>query len=589
MRVKTVKSTKGSISYSIIRDITKPDGKRSTEIVQNLGNHETLQQLCPEMAPMDYARKIARELSEAEAKGKVTVVKEFDSERLIERDNQNGYDIGYLFIDKLFYELKLDRVCTQIAQQSRITFDLGQVLKTLVSTRILYPSSKRHSLQLSKSYLTPPSLELQHIYRGLDVLAEHSERIQEAVYKNSAALIERDTRVLYYDCTNFFFEIEEEDDLRKYGKSKENRPNPIVQMGLFMDGSGLPLAYTMFAGSNNEQPSLKPLEKRVIRDFNLSELVVCTDAGLSSNANRRFNNTHSRRYVTTQSLKKFRKPLKEWALDKTGWQLAHTQPGDPDHRKLFNLDEIDLDDRTKTYYKERWEPAERTTEEKKQDIRPLEERYIVTFSPKYKAYQATIRERQIDRALKKLDQKEPLKTNNPHSPDRFIKRSSATAEGELAKDYYALDQSVIDKEAQYDGFYCVATNLETEVEDIIAVNQRRWEIEESFKIMKTEFKSRPIYLSKENRIKAHFLTCFLSLLIFRMLEKRMNSQHTICEIIQALRGMKLTKLTEDTFLPHYTRTHVTDSIHQASGFRTDYQLLTKKKLKTIEKNIRERK
>lgn len=589
MRVKTVKSAKGSISYSIIQDITKPDGKRSTEIVKNLGNHETLKQLHPEMEPMDYAKQVARELTEAEAKGKVTIIKEFDSERLIEQDHQHGYDIGYLFIDKLFYALKLDRICAQIAQQSRITFDLGQVLKTLVSTRILYPSSKRHSLQLSQSYLTPPSLELQHIYRGLDLLAEHSERIQEAVYKNSATLVERDTRVLYYDCTNFFFEIEEEDDFRKYGKSKEHRPNPIVQMGLFMDGSGLPLAYSMFPGNNNEQPSLKPLEKRVIRDFNLSDLVVCTDAGLSSSVNRRFNNTHHRRYVTTQSLKKFRKPLKEWALDTTGWKLAHTQPGDPDYHKTFNLDEIDFDERTKTYYKERWEPMERTAEEKKQNVRPLEERYIVTFSPKYKAYQATIRERQIDRALKKLAQKEPLKTTNPHSPDRFIKRSSATSEGELAKDHYVLDQSVIDKEAQYDGFYCVATNLETDVEDIIAVNQRRWEIEESFKIMKTEFKSRPIYLSKENRIKAHFLTCFLSLLIFRMLEQRMQSQHTICEIIQTLRSMKLTKLTEDAYLPHYTRTNVTDSIHQASGFRTDYQLLTKKKLKTIEKNIRERK
>lgn len=277
-------------------------------------------------------------------------------------------------------------------------------------------------------------------------------------------LVERETRILYYDCTNFFFEIEEEDDYRKYAKSKENRPNPIVQMDLFMDGSGLPLAYSMFPGNSNEQPSLKPLEKRIIRDFNLSDLVVCTDAGLSSNANRR--------YVTTQSLKKFRKPLKDWALDKAEWKLAHTQPGDPDHLKTFNLDEINLDDRTKTYYKERWEPAERTAEEKKHQVRPLEERYIVTFSPKYKAYQATIRERQIDRALKKLAQKEPLKTTKPHSPNRFIKRCSATAEGELAKDHYTLDQSVIDKEAQYDGFYCVATNLETEVEDIIAVNQR---------------------------------------------------------------------------------------------------------------------
>lgn len=586
MRVKTVTSPNGSISYAVIRDITKPDGKRSTQIVKNLGNHETLKEQFPEIEPLAYAKQVARELTEAESRGKVTIIKEFDTEQLIESHVEKGKEVGYLFLDKIFYDLKLDRICHTISQQSHLSFDLSQVLKTLLSTRIIHPSSKRSSLNLSSAYLTPPTIELQHIYRGLDLLSEHSEMIQEAVYKNSAAIVKRETSILYYDCTNFFFEIEEEDSFRKYGKSKENRPNPIVQMGLFMDGSGLPLAYSMFPGNENEQPSLKPLEKRVLRDFNLSEVIVCTDAGLSSSANRRFNNTRTRRYVTTQSLKKFRKPLKDWALDKESWQLAHVKPGDKAYGQRFHLDDIDQTNLSNTYFKERWEPAALTKEEKQNHVRPFEERYVVTFSPKYKAYQETIRERQINRAINKLDTKEPLKTKNPHSPDRFIQRTAVTKNGEAAEDHYRLDESVIEKEAQYDGFYCVATNLEIPVADILTLNHRRWEIEESFRMMKTEFKSRPVYLSRENRIQAHFLTCFLALLMFRILEKRMNSHHTIGEIIQALRSMSLTQLTEDTYIPHYTRTPVTDSIHEASGFRTDFQLLSKKKLKKIEKFIK---
>lgn len=586
MRVRTVKSAKGSISYAIIRDITKPDGKRSTQIIKTLGNHETLKKEHPDMEPMEYAKKVAQQLKEEEAKGKVTIVKEYDTEHLIDRDVQNGKDIGYLFLDKIFYDLKLDKVCQSLTKDSKTTFDLTEVLKTLISTRIMHPSSKRNSFNLSQAYLTLPQLDIQHIYRGLDLLAKSSNTIQEIVYKNSATIIQRDTHILYYDCTNFFFEIEEEDDFRKYGRSKENRPNPIVRMGLFMDGSGLPLAFSLFPGNENEQPTLKPLEKRIFRDFNLSDMVVCTDAGLSSAANRRFNDTRRRRYVTTQSLKKLRKPLREWALDKSGWKLAHTKPGDPHHGKVFHLDDVDLSDTTKTYYKNRWEPAELTSEEKKHHIQAFEERYVVTFSPKYKAYQETIRGRQVERADKKLKSREPLKNNHPNSPNRFIQRTSVTDHGELANDHYQINEKAIELEAQFDGFYCVATNLETTIEDIIGINQGRWEIEESFRLLKMEFKSRPVYLSTENRIKAHFLVCYLSLLVFRILEKRMASEHTISEIIQALKNMKITKLTEDAYIPHYTRTNVTDKLHEASGFRTDYQLLQKKYLKQLERNIK---
>lgn len=589
MRVKTVKSRHGSISYSIIRDIKKPDGTRSTEVVVNLGNHTQLQEKCPDMDPMDYARQIAKEMTEAEKKGQVTLVQKYDMTRLTSLNQHNGHDIGYFFLDQLFYQLKLDKVCDNIKKQTKVTFDLTEILKTLISTRILYPSSKRSSHALSQHYFTPPQMELHHVYRALDVLAEQSEAIQTAVYKQSCELVERNTHVLYYDCTNFFFEIEEEDDFRRYGRSKEHRPNPIVQMGLFLDGSGLPLAFTIFPGNQNEQPSLKPLEKRIIKDFQLSNLVICTDAGLSSAANRRFNTTKTRRFVTTQSIKKMKKSLKDWALDRSGWKLAHLSPNHPDYGKEFHLDEIDQMDASKMYYKERWELAEITKEERALHIKPFEERYVVTYSAKYQTYQETIRHRQVERATRKIHQRDPLKTRHPQSPSRFIKRTSVTKQGEQATDYYSINESVIEEEARYDGFYCIATNLEGPVEDILSINHQRFDIEKAFSELKGEFKSRPVYLSREERIQAHFLVCFLALTIFRILQHQLASHESIETIIRTLREMKVTRLDHAHFIPHYTRTLMTDKLHEHAGFRTDYELIPKKALKKIEKNIRNRK
>ncbi|MBS4457057.1 IS1634 family transposase [Tuanshanicoccus lijuaniae] len=601
MRVRTVKSSNGSIYYAVIRDIKKENGKRSTQIVENLGSHKKLLQEHPEMDPMDYAKQVARELTEKENEGKITFIHQYDTKRLIKLGESNGFDVGQLFLDKIFYELKLDKLCKTLKGSSKISFDLTAILKMLISTRILYPGSKRSSLTLAKNYLTPPDIDLHQIYRGLDLLSKNMEKIQQHAYLASKEVVKRDTQVLFYDCTNYFFEIEEEDNFRKYGVSKEHRPNPIIQMGLFMDGSGMPLAFSLFEGNKNEINSLKPIEKQIIKDFELSDLIVCTDAGLSSFANKRFNSLQNRHYITTHSIKKMKRDLAEWALSPEGWKIFD---GDSTTKKkdkmLYHLDDVNRqiqayrDGKTSpeglrlmnaTFYKESWERRELSPEEKQHHLKPFEERYIVTYSPKYQQYQANIRERQINRALKKLEQTDPMKNTNPHSPNRFVKTEYVTENGEVVKLIYRINQEAIDKEAQYDGFYCVATNLESSIESIVGINKQRWEIEECFRILKTEFKSRPVYLSRENRIRAHFLTCFLSLLVYRILEQRMKD-YTVSEIIQTLRGMRIAKIAEEAFVPQYTRTEITDKLHEISGFRTDYEFIEKKSLKKIERQIK---
>src|SRR5699024_6956027 len=293
----------------------------------------------------------------------------------------------------------------------------------------------------------------------------------------------RKTEILYYDCTNFYFETEEAEGLKQYGMSKENRPNPIVQMGLFMDGNGLPLAFTINPGNQNEQPTLKPLEKRILKDFHMSKFVVCTDAGLSSYENRLYNSMSNRAFITTQSIKKLKKHLKDWALNPEDWQVSGSG-------QSVSLSHIDLETDNNIYYKERWI-----------NENGLEQKLIVTFSPKHKRYQSTIRNRQVERAKNKITRPASIKKKHPNSPDRFIASTHVTNEGEIAeKSSHMINKGRIIEEEMYDGFYGVCTNLESNIEEIIKINQRRWEIEETFRILKSEMRTRPVFLRKDERI-----------------------------------------------------------------------------------------
>ena len=339
-----------------------------------------------------------------------------------------------------------------------------------------------------------------------------------------------------------------------------------------MDGDGIPLIFDITPGNTNEQVTLTPLEKKIIKDFDTSEFVVCTDAGLASTANRKFNNINNRKFVTTQSIKKLKKHLKEEALDlSTGWHLTGSN-------KSYNISKLRTDEKLieqykdKIFYKERWI---------KED--GLEQRLIVTYSVKYQEYQKNIRNNQLNRAKKIIEQNpQKLSKAKQNDPKRFIKTTNVTNDGEIAeKSNYALDQNIIDEEAKYDGLYAVCTNLEDSVEEIIEINHRRWEIEESFRIMKSDFKSRPVYHSKDEMIKAHFITCFLSLIIYRYLEKKLDEKYTAPEIIETLRNMEIKQENHDSYSPNYIRTDLTDDLHEKFGFRTDFEVMNIKKYKKV--------
>ena len=572
MRVMTTKS-KNAESFYITKSYKNNAGKSTSKIIRKLGTlHELSEMLGTDRdGVMAWAREQARLETEKYKAGKEQQLVQitFHADRQLDYNCQKLYEGGYLFLQSVYYGLRLDKVCRKIRDRHLFEYDLNAILSDLIYTRILDPDSKRSSFQTAQKYLETPTYQLHDVYRALSVLAENSDLIQAEAYKNSGFLGKRNDRVLYYDCTNYYFEIEQEDGQKRYGKSKEHRPNPIVQMGLFTDGNGIPLAFSLFPGNQNEQTSVKPLEKKILQDFHCEKFVYCSDAGLGSENNRVFNHMGQRAFIVTQSIKKLPKEEREWALTRSEFRNVKDDT-------VVDLDSLDKSDEGSLYYKEI-----------PYSTKQLHQRLIITYSPKYATYQKQIREKQIERAQSMIQSGSAKRqSKNPNDPARFIQKIAVTKEGEVAEQQsFCLDSVKIEEEAQYDGLYAVCTDLlDDPVGDILKVSEGRWQIEADFRIMKTDFSARPVFVQRDDRIKAHFLICFLSLLIFKILERKLEYKYTCEQILDTLRAMNFADIEEQGFMPLYTRTAITDDLHTACGFRTDFQFISKSKMLQIQKS-----
>ena len=577
MRVSISKSTNAEQVY-IIHSFRDRNGKSTSKIFKKLGSMDQLLPLHDNDRDkvIAWAKQQAKLATDSYKKENETISIPFHPNMQIKLNEQRNFNCGYLFLQSLCSDLRFDNICRNIRNRHDYEYPFQDILLDMVYARILYPASKKSTYSFAQTLLEQPEYDLHHMYRSLSVLAGESDYIQSELYRNSHFVHSRNTKILYYDCTNYYFEIEESDELRKYGKSKEHRPNPIVGMGLFMDADGIPLAFDIYPGSQNEQKTLKPLEQKVIRDFECSEFIFCSDSGLASQDNRLFNDMGGRGYVVTQSLKKLKQEYRETALDPKQFRKL----GSNEWIDISALDETNPEVYETIYYKE--VPIE---------SKKLSETMIVTYSPKYRAYQKKIREQQLERAKKLIESGDKLKKErrNPNDPARFVKKTSVTEYGEVAdKEIYELDKDMIDKETMYDGFYAVVTDIEGDAAQIININKRRWQIEECFRIMKTEFDARPVYLRREDRIKAHFLICFIALMIFRLLEIRLEKEYTVEQIISTLKKMEVCRLEEYGYIPTYTRTELTDKLHEVFGFRTDTEIIKKSKMRSIIKKSKEK-
>ena len=584
----TISKSKNATLYYVQKSYRTDSGKSSTRTVERLGTIEEVKARFGEENTMDAVKEYIKGLTLADKEQRRDVVVKLSQNKMIKQNEQNSYNGGYLFLQKVYYELGLDKICNKIEKRHKNEYGLNSILSMLLYTRILYPGSKLSSLEDAKNFIEQPKVDIHQVYRALSLLSKESDGIQAAVYKNSLKLGARHDKVIYYDCTNYYFESEEENGLRQYGRSKENRPNPIVQMGLFTDMDGIPLAFCINPGNTSETTTLKPLEDKLKEDFGLSKVVVCTDGGLASYENRKNDHVGERAFITVQSLKKLEKSLQDWSMETTGWKIAEfkdtneTQKADMDkqHDKEYDLSKLDPKEYANMlFYKERWIKVGKKNDQ-------LEQRLIVTFSFKYKEYLQHIREKQIARAQSIIERGVVEKCGKgQNDPKRFIKRDSCTVDGELAEyTSYSLNQEMIDQEARFDGFYGICTDLEDKATDIIKTNGGRWIIEDCFRITKTEFEARPVYLQRDDRIKAHFLTCFLALILYKYLAKKINRagcHFSANNIISTLKDMNFVSLAGEGYIPTYTRTDLTNNLHGSAGFRTDTQIVSKQRMKSI--------
>ena len=564
--------------YSIIQDYTNLNGKRTTRIFEKLGNQQQVEERFGKINTINEIKKYIAELNNIDKEE--IIKKEFNPNKKILPGIKRDFNIGYLFLKNLYNELNIKHICENIQNKYQFHFDLNEILSYLVYARIIYPSSKLETFKQCQNFIEQPKFKLHDEYRALSYISKNIDYIQENLFNNSKNIINRNSKVIYYDCTNYFFEIDEEDDLRKYGISKEHKPNPIVGMGLFMDGDGIPLSFNIYPGNQNEHKTLIPEENKIINNFKLddSKIVLCTDAGLASDKIKQFNVKDNRGFVITQSLKKLKDEYKEKIFDKSGWRIAN------DLKHIYNLNDIENNEclREKYYETLFYKIIPTETKSVKQDL-------IVTFSFKYYDYNKNIRDSQVEKAIKIINTNDATrKGKNQNDYRRFINTINSTNDGEIAENTtYSINQDIIAEEEKYDGYYAVTTNLVGDVNEIFKIIKGRWEIEESFRIMKSDFLARPVNLSREDRIKSHFLTCFISLLIYRILEKKLNYKYTTSQILKTIRNMNVIELKGDGYIPGYTRTDITDDLHDIFDFRTDYEINTYKDFKKIFNNIKQ--
>ncbi len=586
MRLQINKS-KSNTTYCIIRDYTNLNGKRSTCIFEALGNDDKLKERFGNTDTMTKVQEYIDSLNQQIKDGKEPKISvEFDPNKRIEKDINRSFLSGHLFLRKIYYQLGIDKICNTIKDNYKFEFDINKVVECLVFSRIIWPSSKLSTYQQSRKFIGNYDFDIQHIYRTLSYLSQEMNSIQKQLFDNSNKVIDRNYKVIYYDCTNYFF-YTEENDFQRYGVSKQHQPLPLVQMGLFMDADGYPFAMNINPGNTSETKTMIPSEEEFLKEYNMKgkNIIVCTDAAMCTDDIKRFNVKDGRGFIITQSIKKLSNELQEFALDKNGWRILGNI------KDIFNIEEIEKNENLKKlhyntiFYKE----IECETKSVNQTL-------IVTFSFKYQEYQHKLKTHQLERARKLVEEInkknknaknkkdiEKIKiTKNQNDPKRFITQINTTPHGEVASNIeYLIDEEIYKNEEKYNGLYGITTNLIDDTETIIKVMKGRWEIEESFRIMKDEFDSGTVHLSREDRIKGHFITCYLSLFIYRYLEHQLNDKYTVHEIVSTLQGMKMLDFKGKGYIPEYTRNNLTDDLHNFLGINTDNEIVNYKKMKKI--------
>ena len=587
--------------------------KTTTKNIKRLGKHSELLLITDN--PLEYAKNEVKKMNEEYRSGRSEFIVTMDfNERIPSTDspcsNSTSLNIGYLYLKDIYAKLNLSDFFKSVSSDRKITYDCNKICQLLTYARILDPASKYGTYDKLDTYYEKPQVEYQHMIRFLDILDRNSDKYLKHLFDNSENIVKRDTSVMYYDCTNYFFETEKPDEeivdevtgeiilgLRQFGISKENKTSPIVEMGLIMDSRGIPISMCIHPGNTNEQLTAVPLEKEVIRMTGNKKFIYCADAGLGSYNIRKFNDMGGRAYIVTQSVKKLGQEIKNIVFNDSNYHLLSNDDAitlkemrtfdkkDANNLSLYNdfaYKVIPANTAMDTgLYEEKVYKNGRTKKVKTKGT--LHQYIIVTFSRKMMEYQRTIRERQLERAKKLLRLKDPEKIKKgPNDIRRFLKNTSSDTAN------YVLDMDKIHEEEKYDGFYAVATNLDDSAKDILAVAQNRYKIEDCFRIMKTNFDARPVFLRKPERIRAHFLICYTALLIYRLMECKLddNLTHvTTSNLIKTLRNMNVVNMDDMYYKSIYSGSQALDALERCFELQLNRKYYRPSDLNKIVKKI----
>ena len=590
--------------------------KTTTKNVARIGKHSELLKITDD--PLAYAKEQVKKYNEEYKNNKTLALDlKIDFDEKIKADNTvvsvpTDKNIGYFYLQYIYNQLDIKSFFQKVTEESKIKFDADLVNRFITFARILDPDSKLGSFQNLSKYYEQPSFEYVHILRTMDLLKNHYDEYLSHLFECSNKIVKRNTSICYYDCTNYYFETECEDEdyideitgevlkgLRKYGPSKEHRPNPIVEMGLFMDADGIPLSMCLTSGSDNEQTTAVPLEKKLNKMFKGKKFIYCADAGLGSLKIRNFNSIGERAFIVTQSIKKLSSKLQEAIFNDYDYRLLSSNRSctlktmkefdrhDVNNLSLYN-DQIykilNADSALDVGLFEE-KICKNGIVKKVKSKAVIKQKLIVTFSRKMMEYQRYIRNRQIERAkniLKTLDPEEYRK--GPNDVTRFIKRVKKSN----GHEEYMIDQDQIDREEKYDGFYAVATNLDDDAKTILGISQNRYKIEDCFRIMKTNFSSRPVYHRNADRITAHFLICFTALLIYRILEKLLadkNYRFSVSNIIETMQNMNVSNIQDVCYMSNYTCSQVCTALNEVTGLELNKRYYSPKSLNQKLRNI----
>lgn len=594
--------------------------KTTTKNIARIGKHSELLKITDD--PLAYAKEQVAKYNEEEKKNNkvsMEVTIDFNEKLKISNDlvsSSTNRNIGYFFLQQLYHQLDISSFFKNVTADSRVTFDSNLVNRFLTFSRILEPDSKLGTFEHLNHYYEEPEFDYVHILRTMDIMQEHYEDYISHLYEKSCSIVKRNTSVCYYDCTNYYFEIESPDDdyvdeitgetikgLRKYGPSKQHQPAPLVEMGLFMDGDGIPLSMCIASGSDNEQTTAIPLEKQLTKMFKGKKFIYCADAGLGSLNIRNFNSMGGRAFIVTQSIKKMSDTLQQAVFNDCDYRLLSSDEeisieamktfdkNDPKNKELYSDKAYKIITTDKAFdlgfYEEKILKNGRKRKVKSKAT--VKQKIIITFSRKMLEYQRFIRNRQIERAKKLLKELDPeTYKKGPHDVTRFIKRRSSAKSGEPVTDLYEIDQSIIDDEEKYDGYYAVATNLDDPAKEIIRINSQRYKIEDCFRVLKTNFSARPVFHQKRERIIAHFMICYTALLIYRLLEKKLDQQgthFTIENIVETLRNMEVANIEDMCYMSTYTCSQICTALNTAFDLGLDRKYYQPKELNKKLKKI----